>query len=133
MIEQIETFDNNTLAVEVIDGFTETDEKLCQKWFEHKLNEGFKQVNVLVKLDEMKIGQTSFKAFMEDSLWALRNYKKLGHLAIVAHSNIVKVLVPIDNLFFERASKGRYERYFDISQMDEAMEFVSSETEVTQS
>jgi len=33
MIEQIKTYDNNVLAIEVIDGFTETDEKLCQKLF----------------------------------------------------------------------------------------------------
>jgi len=41
MIEQLKTFDNNTLAIEVIDGFTETDKKLCQKWFEEKRVQGF--------------------------------------------------------------------------------------------
>jgi len=126
MIEQLETFKGNTLAFEVIDGFTETDEKLAQKFFNEKLDMGFASVNVLVKLDEMKISKTSSKAFMEDIIWTLRNYKQMGHIAIVAHSNILKALVPIDNLFFERASKGRYERYFDVSQMNEAMEFVKS-------
>jgi len=29
MIEQIKTFDDNVLAIEVMDGFTETDKKLC--------------------------------------------------------------------------------------------------------
>jgi len=33
--------------------------------------------------------------------------------------------MPIDNLFSERASKGRQERYFDVNQMDEAMAFVN--------
>ncbi len=126
MIEQIKTYDNNVLAIEVIDGFTETDEKLCQKFFNEKLELGFDKVNVLVKLDEMKISHSNVKAFFEDIIWILRNYKKLGHLAIVAHSNILKVLVPIDNLFFARASKGRQERYFDVSQIDEAFEFISS-------
>lgn len=126
MIEQINTFEGNTLAIEVIDGFTETDEKLCQKFFQEKLDAGAEQVNVLVKLDEMKIKDSSIKAFMEDIIWALRHYKQLGHLAIVAHSNILKALVPIDNLFFQRASKGGLERYFDVSQMDEAMQFVTS-------
>lgn len=125
MIEQLETFEGNTLAIQVIDGFDETDEKLAQKLFQEKLDKGFDQVNVLVKLDEMKISNSSVKAFMEDTIWVLRNYKKLGHLAIVAHSKVLKALVPIDNLFFERASKGRLEKYFDISQMKEAMEFVS--------
>ena len=126
MIEQIKTFDNNVLAIEVIDGFTETDEKLCQKFFNEKLELGFDKVNVLVKLDELKISHSSIKAFFEDIVWVLRNYKTLGHLAIVAHSNVLKALVPIDNLFFARASKGRLERYFDISQIDEAFSFISS-------
>jgi len=126
MVEQIETYKSNVLAIEVIDGFTKSDEKLCQKFFQQKLDEGFEQVNILVKLDEMKISNTSVKAFFEDMVWVLRNYKHLGHLAIVAHSNILKVLVPIDNLFFERASKGRQERYFDISQIQEAFDFIKT-------
>ena len=129
MIEKIKTFNGNTLAVEVIDGFTETDEKICQKFFQEKLDEGHEQVHVLVKLDEFKINKSSIKAFMEDIIWSLRNYKKMGHLAIVAHSNTLKALVPIDNLFFKRASKGRYERYFDISQLEEAMDFVTPKIE----
>lgn len=126
MIEQIKTFDNNVLAIEVIDGFNENDEKLCQKFFEEKIEKGFDQVNVLVKLDELKLSHSSAKAFMEDTIWTLRNYKKMGHLAIVAHSKVLKALVPIDNLFFHRASKGRLERYFDASQMDDAMAFVQA-------
>ena len=49
----------------------------------------------------------------------------MGHIAVVAHSNVLKALVPIDNLFFERASKGRHERYFDVSQLDDAFAFVN--------
>ncbi len=128
MLLQIETSSKNVLAIEVIDGFTETDEKICQKYFQEKLDAGYSQVNVLVKLDELKISHSSVKAFMEDIIWALRNYKKLGHLAIVAHSKVLKALVPVDNSFFQRASQGRLERYFDISQMDEALKFVEMES-----
>lgn len=125
MLEQINTYPNNVLAVEVINGFSKTDEDICKKFFNKKREQGFDSINVLVKLDEMKISHSSIKAFFEDTLWALRNYEHLGHLAIVAHSNVLKALVPIDNLFFKRASKGREERYFDISQLDEALEFVN--------
>lgn len=124
MIEQINISQKNVLAIEVIDGFTETDEKICQKFFQEKIDAGNTQVNVLVRLDELKLSHSSVKAFMEDSIWALRNYKQMGHLAIVAHSKVLKALVPIDNLFFQRAAEGRQERYFDISQMEEALEFV---------
>jgi len=126
MLEQIATFENNVLAIEVIDSFTEADEKICQKFFIEKLEKGFNQVNVLVKLDEMKVNHIQTKAFMENIIWALRNYKSIGHLAIVAHSKILKALVPMDNLFFQRAKEGRLERYFDVSQMEEALAFVSS-------
>jgi hypothetical protein len=125
MIEQLKTFETNTLAFEVIENFSETDEKLAQKFFKEKLEKGFKTVNILVKIDENKVSKTDAKAFFEDIIFILRNYKDLGHLAIVAHSKILKVLVPIDNLFFERASKGRKEQYFDVSQLDEAYDFVT--------
>ena len=126
MIELIERHNSNELFIEVIDGFTDTDEKLCKKFFNQKIEQGCDQINVLIKLDEMKVSNSGSKAFFEDTLSLLRNYKKLGHLAIVAHSNMLKALVPIDNIFFSRASKGRLERYFDVSQMDEAIAFVSS-------
>jgi len=124
MIEKLKTFKGNSLAFEIIDGFTETDEKLAQKFFKEKIDEGYDHVNVLIKLDEMKISHSNTKAFMEDTIWVLRNYEQIGNIAIVAHSKILKALVPIDNFFFERLQKGYQERYFDISQLDEAFKFV---------
>ena len=126
MVEQLKTFENNALAITVIDSFTENDEKICQKWMEEKLAKGFDQVNILIKIDEMKISGSSTKAFFEDTVYIIRNYKNLGHIAVVAHSKVLKALIPIDNFFFERASKGHHERYFDVSQLDEAFEFVNS-------
>lgn len=124
MLEQIKTYPNkNILAFEIIDGFTETDMKLAHKFFEEKL-ETFEQVNILVKCDKLKMSETSINAFFEDILYLLRHYKKMGHLAIVAHSDTLKALVPIDNVFFQRASEGRYERYFDISEIDAAFALV---------
>ena len=127
MIEQIKTFKGNALAIEVIDGFTKTDEKLVEKLFAKKIDEGNEQVNVLVKLDEIKMNHINTKAFMKNVIWVLRNYKQIGHLAIVAHSKIVKALVPIDNFVFERLQKGYEERYFDVSQLDKAFEFINTD------
>jgi len=126
MIEQIKTFKGNTIAIEVIDSLTETDVKLMHKFFEEKLNSGFSHVNVLIKLDEVKINQINTKAFFEHMVWIIRNLKNAGNLAIVAHSNILKSLIPIDNIFFERLKKGYEERYFDASHLDKALEFVES-------
>ena len=124
MISKIDTYSGNILAIEVIEGFTENDEKICQKWFDEKLEEGFDYVNILIKLDELKLSQSSTKAFMEDVIWTLRHYKKMGNLAIVAHSKILKALVPVDAFFFERLRKGFEERYFDVSQLDKALAFM---------
>ncbi len=126
MLEQIRIFENNILALEVIDGFTEADEKFAQKLFNEKLEKGFETINILVKIDEYKLSKTSTKAFFEDVIFILRKFKNLGHIAIIAHSKILKIMVPIDNLFFERSSKGREERYFDISQIDQAWEFINN-------
>ena len=124
MIEQLQKFPGNTIAFEVINSFTETDEKVAQKLLQEKLAQGFDYLNILIKLDEMKISKSSTKAFMEDIIWTFRNYQQMGNIAIVAHSNILKALVPIDNFFFERLRKGFQERYFDVSHMEEAIEFV---------
>jgi len=129
MIEQMKTFKGNTIAIEAIESFTETDAKLMHKFFEEKRNQGFEHVNVLVKLDEIKINKINTKAFFEHMLWVLRNLKNVGNLAIVAHSNILKTMIPIDNIFFERLKKGFEERYFDVSHLDKALEFVASNSE----
>ncbi len=128
MIEQIKTFKGNTIAVEAIDSFTETDVKLIHKFFEKKLHEGFEHINVLIKLDEIKINQINTKAFFEHMIWVIRNLKNVGNLAIVAHSSILKSMIPIDNIFFERLKKGFEERYFDVSHLDKALDFVESNT-----
>ena len=73
----------------------------------------------------MKMIQSRTKAFMENMIWVLRNYKQMGNLAIVARSKILKELVPINNFFFERIQKRYEERYFDISQIHKAIEFIS--------
>ena len=129
MIEQIKTYKGNVIAIEAIESFTETDAKLIHKFFEEKLSNGFEHINVLIKLDEIKINQINTKAFFEHIIWVLRNLKNIGNLAIVAHSNILKSLIPIDNIFFERLKKGFEERYFDISHLDKAFEFIETNTE----
>lgn len=126
MVEQLKTYPGNILAVELIDSFTETDEKFLQSLFEKKKEQGFETIHMLIKLDEAKISKVSVKVFFEDIIYTLRNYKHMGHIAIVAHSNVLKALVPIDNLFFQRSSKGREERYFDVSQIDQAFDFIET-------
>lgn len=126
MIKQIKIFESNILAFEITEGFTEADEKLAQKLFKEKLDLGFQKVNILMKVDGYILSHTEFKAFFEDIIFVFRKFKNLGNLAIVGHSKILKTLVPIDNLFFESLKSGEKERYFDVSKLDEAFKFVST-------
>jgi hypothetical protein len=128
MISEIKKSNTNALAIEVIEGFTETDKKLCRKLFEKKLNLGFESINLLVKIDETKISHSNVKAFFDDIIHLLRNYKTLGNLAIVAHFNVLKALVPNKNLFSAGVHKGRKEHYFDISQLEKAFIFIESKS-----
>ncbi len=125
MIEQIKLFKSNALAIEAIESFTETDMKLVHKFFEEKIDKGYKHINILIKLDELKINQINTKTFMEHIVWVIRNLDHVGNIAIVAHSNILKALIPMDNFFFERLKKGYEERYFDSSHIDEALKFIA--------
>lgn len=125
MIEQIKTFEGNAIAVEAIASFTETDMKLVHKFFEEKIAKGHEHINVLIKLDELKINQINTKKFMEHIVWVIRNLEHVGNIAIVAHSNILKALIPMDNFFFERLKKGYEERYFDCAHLDKALKFIA--------
>ena len=80
MVEQLKTYKNGILAIEIIDEFTETDEKFLQKLFENKKEKGFDPINILIKLDEAKISKSSIKVFFEDIIYTLRNYKQMGHI-----------------------------------------------------
>jgi hypothetical protein len=125
MIEQIKIFKGNAIAVEAIESFTETDMKLVHKFFEEKLTKGHEHINVLIKLDELKINQINTKSFMEHIVWVIRNIEHVGNIAIVAHSNILKALIPLDNFFFERLKKGYEDRYFDNLHIDKALKFIA--------
>ncbi len=125
MVEQLKVFENNVIALEAYGGFTEVDEKYCQKLFSQKLEKGFDKVNILVKIDELKITKSSLNALLEDMVWVFRNYHKMGRFAIVANSPIIEKLVAIDNLFYASKKEGRDERYFNVSEIESALDYVN--------
>ncbi len=125
MIQILKTKRKYALAVNVVEGFTEEDERYCEELFEKKLKK-HERVNLLIKVDELKLRGSSVTAFWKDLKWILKNYKKIGHLAIVAHSKILKAWIKLDNLIFRNLKAGRHELYFDTSEMNLAMDFINS-------
>lgn len=51
----------------------------------------------------------------------------MGHIAVIGHSNFKKVLITLDGMLFNRAKKGLEEKYFDITDIDKAWNFVNEE------
>lgn len=123
MFKVLEGSGGNALGVEISGGYTKSDVEEFEKAFESHAAEGGR-VNVLVKIDEVKLADSEFGAFWEDSRYALRNMDKLGHIAVVGHSQFEKILVKMDNLGFGSRAKDREEKYFDVSEMDRAWEFI---------
>lgn len=125
MIEKLNHFERNVLALKEAGPFSEADAKLCYKFFLEKLLEGHNPVNVLVELDELKAGHLQIKTFLEYLFCNFCHYRQMGHLAIVGQSNLLKNLVRVDNLFHCIENNGYLECYFDISQQDEAFDLLN--------
>lgn len=49
----------------------------------------------------------------------------MGHIAIIGHGKLEKIMGGMDGTLFNRAKKGLIERYFDVSDMDKAWDFVN--------
>lgn len=126
MVEQIKKIDGNAIAFEVIDSFTVTDVELAQKLIEQKISQGHSVIHLLIKIDQLKITHIGLKAALKDLLYVLKHIKQFGNLAIVANSNTLKTLVKMDNLFYNKINKGFEERYFDVSEIEEAYTFISN-------
>ncbi len=126
MVEQLKVYEAPILALEIIDGFTQNDFELVQKWVEIKREKGFSKMNILLKLDEMKMAESSRKALWDQFAKLMKHFKQIGRISYVGESEILKALVPVDNLFFKMFSPGSEERYFDLADIDQAFEFVES-------
>ncbi len=126
MIEQIKIIDGNAIAFEVIDSFTETDVKLAHKLIAQKINQGYDVIHFLIKVDELKINHIGLKAAFMDISYILKNIKQFGNLAIVGNSETIKTLVKMDNFFYNILNKGFEERYFNISEIDQAFKYIET-------
>lgn len=125
MITKLDSTKDYVLAIEVAHEYVHEDVEKCKQWFEEKLAGGITKVNFLVKADQLPIMHVSCKAFWEDGLFALRHIKNMGHMAIIGHGKMEKIMVGMDGALFNRAKQGLIERYFDVTDMDKAWEFVN--------
>lgn len=125
MIQQIEAFDGKALAIEIIEGFTKEDEALIEKFIQEKIAGGNRSVNLLLKLDEAKISKSEIKAFVNETKFLVKHLDSIDRIAVVGNSVILDELVTIDSLFYKLIKQTGEEKYYDVGQLDEAMDFIN--------
>lgn len=127
MIDQIKKFKENAIALELHGAFTEDDALLIEQLFEEKLNEGYKHVNILIKVKDMSaIKDMKLKGFFEGELWGIKHFGKIGRCAVVSHSAFMKSVVGIENKVLHLFSPALEEKYFDETELDEALKFITT-------
>lgn len=126
MINEIKKFKKNALALEILGTFTEADALLIEQLFEEKLNQGYEHVNILIKVKDMSIiKDMDLKGFLKGELWGIKHFGKLGRCAVVSHSELMETIVKIENKVLHLFNSALEEKYFDHSQLDEAIKFIT--------
>ena len=124
MFKVLEGSSGDVLGVEISQGYTQSDMEQFKQEFEKILGQGSSKVNILVKMDEMSVLGSEFKAVWKDSIYALKHMNQLRHIAIVGSSSALKAIIAVDNAIFGKKSEEREEKYFDLADMDKAWDFV---------
>lgn len=114
----------DVLAVEITGGYTLQDFEAFKQAFEAQLHEGYDKINILCKLDKLKISQGEWSAFVADGRYALSHIKQMRHVAVVADSTILEWLVKLDNALFGNPNEELVEKYFSVNDLDKAWTFV---------
>lgn len=126
MLTQIKTFKGNALALELVAPFTETDASSIIQLFEEKLSQGYKHINVLIKVQDLSVlGHMELKAFLKGELWGFKHFSQIGRCAVVAHSSMMESIVRIENKALHFFNPALEERYFDIEELEGALKFIS--------
>jgi len=124
MFTVLEGTGGDVLAIEISGGYTKADVAAFKQAFETLLTAGPQRINVLCKIDQLALGASEWSAFVEDARYALTNRNKLRHLAIVTDSKALGVLIKLDNLMLGDPEHGLIERYFAVTDLDQAWRFV---------
>ena len=125
MIRLLDGASDHTIAVEIIDGYEESDEKALERVFEDILASGVKKVNFVAKIDKLNINESSWKAIWNDGIYALKHLENCSRIAIVGHSKVESFFVNIDSVFYNSKKADRKEKYFDVDDLDKAIGWVN--------
>jgi len=90
------------------------------------LKAGYGPINLLIKVKDMSVmKRMDLKAFLEGEIWGVKHFGKIGRCAVVAHSDMIRSVIKIENKALHLANAAFEEKYFDTEQLDEALKFIS--------
>lgn len=124
MFSVLDGSSGNVLGVEITGGYTKEDVEAFKSAFEKVLAGGADRVNLLVKMDQMRLTESELGAFVQDARYALHFLKRMRHVAIVGHGKTQAFLVKVDNMLLGKPEDELIERFFEAADMDKAWEFV---------
>ena len=124
MIKELPQSYRNNLAFEISDKVSLEDEK---SWIArlNVITDEYEKFNVMIVLGEN--ASWGMDAGLADIKWLSKHMDKFNKIAIVSQSSVWKWLVKVDSFF--AGFVGINEEYFDVSEIDEAWEWVEEENE----
>ncbi len=129
MITTLKEYPNesNIVALQVSGGFTNADMQVFADAFQEKLNQGHKQVNIIITLDQLDTLKSSLIATLKERIWGIKNNQKMGKIAIVANKrkcDWLKRAILLEAWLLMKINPKAEERYYDISDLEKAFAFV---------
>ncbi len=129
MITTLKEYPNesNIIALKVSGGFTNADMQVFADTFQEKLNQGHKQVNIIITLDQLNTLKSSPIATLKERVWGVKNHRKMGKIAILANNrkcNWLKRAILLEAWLLMKINPKAEERYYDISDLEKAFAFV---------
>lgn len=126
MFKVLEGSGGDVLGVEISGGYTKQDfEQFKQACLDAEAA-GSQVLNILCKIDNLQLHKIQPSALAADSSYALSHINQIRHIAIVGNSKFEEVLVKLDDKLLGSPKKERIEKYFDVSQLQQAWDFVRS-------
>ncbi|MCD4782244.1 MAG: STAS/SEC14 domain-containing protein [Candidatus Eremiobacteraeota bacterium] len=117
MIKILERSKGNVFGFEASGEISESDIKSVAA----QMDEAVKKLGKINWLFIVKTTKyTGLRAMYEDMMWMLKNIKHFDRMAIVGDKKWEELLVKADSLIFG-------EKYFDISQLEDAWKYVEGE------
>lgn len=112
------------LAVEVLRTYSKKDVEAFDQIMDQWMARAGGRLNMLIRLDRLDLSKVSLDSYIEDCRRTLQRRDNLERIAVVGDSEMARSLVTMDNLIMANAKRGITERYFDVSEIDEAWVFV---------